>query len=176
MKVSIKHSRVLALTIGFLIVALHINCLPRPERTFVEIAAVDFSADDGDYDINWPGPPRRAWTDADREYYTATVVLTNPAPCNLQLVFRVRWDRETVSDKDLGRFSVTVPMGSTKGTGQFWLVCTKEGRVKGNIDKDNSSASIYCDLASSTPRVSGCPSLYVEAGYSERYRHTCNCK
>jgi hypothetical protein len=35
--------------------------------------------------------------------------------------------------------------GSVSGTGRFWLVCTKKGKVKGNESKDGREAKVYLE-------------------------------
>jgi hypothetical protein len=143
--------------------------------TRVTIVAEDFVPNDGSYSINWPGPPRRPWTDADKEYYTVTVTLQKPAPCDFQLVYGVRWDRANWFDKDIGAVLVSFTRGVAQGTGQFWLVCTQKGKVKGSMDKDDNSPNLFLDLNTIVQPVSpGCPSLDVVRS-CPRPEHRCNC-
>jgi hypothetical protein len=119
------------------------GCNHEDKKIVTSVNFVDFAPDDGDYDINWPGPPRRPWTEKDKEYYTATIELSVPAPESFSLPFYVKESRFW-SDTELGWFMANFAAGSTRSQPKFWLVATKAGRIRGNIVKgDDRHAEVY---------------------------------
>ena len=151
-----------------------LSCLP-PDTTYspfcerMEIIGIvktlDFSPDDGNWIVNWPGPPRRAWTAADVEYFTPTIELAYKL--NFDLVLQVDviedrgWPFENIR---LGRFYAEFEAGKVlpsviranndsleqsrglppRTFGKFWLVVTKAGKLRGNSEKeDNGHANVF---------------------------------
>jgi hypothetical protein len=140
----------------------------------VTITSLSFSPQDGSYNLHWP-KPRRPWRNSDKEYYNIYVRLRNPAPCNITLYFYIKQNRRFWPDKILGTTSVTIQSGSSRGTGQFWLVCTKKGKVKGNENKNGNKASVYLEPFRTFYPSSGCPDIYLDFHYS-RPEHSCKCR
>lgn len=117
----------------------------RPTQSLVKVNFIDFAPQDGDYDLNWPGPPRRPWTNADKEYYKATIELDVPAPETFNLHFYVK-ESKFGSDPKLGYFTATFNRDAKRSQPTFWLVCTKAGKVKGNVGKgDDRHANVYLE-------------------------------
>lgn len=140
----------------------------------VVVSSVDFKPVDGRYDLNWPGPPRRAWTESDKEYYDATVKLEGNAPGKFALTFAIKADRTAWPDPELGAVTVTVPAGSSTGTARFWLVCTKKGKVKGSTGKDNDS---HADVYLEKPSVAQTFGQAISWEYTaDRKKHVVRCK
>src|SRR6266850_3349255 len=124
------------------------------ETNCVVLAAKDFSPQDGSWNINWPGPPRRELTFSDLEHFTVNLQLDRNAPQTFSRDFLIREDRWYGWDT-LGQFTATFAAGSRTpsisypsqccgATGSpsgtpnplvgstFWVGCTKRGRVKAN--------------------------------------------
>ena len=144
----------------------------KAQEPYVRITFVDFQPEHGNFDVNWPGPPRRAWTEADKKYYKARIELLEPAPCTITFFFWIKGDRTLWFDYNLGFFSATFPMGERIATPRFWLVCTKAGKVKGCDGKNGNCARVYLepvDLARTD-----CP-IYWE-NKAKRYTHSICCK
>ena len=120
---------------------------PIPPIPTVNLTSVDFSPDDGTYNVNWPGPPRRPWTNADREFYQVTATLSARPPGFVGLHFWVKEDRSLASDPILGDLLLLFDENHTTAESGFWLVCTQLGRLRGNIAReDDGHAWIYLEL------------------------------
>lgn len=105
---------------------------------------IDFAPEDGSYNVNWPGPPRREWQDDDREFYSVSVHLSEPAPEHFNIHFVVKENRNYWPDPTLGVVVIDVREGETEPHGRFWLVCTKQGKVKGSSGKgDDGHAVVF---------------------------------
>src|SRR3990170_1353399 len=76
-------------------------CIPPSGKKIVKVNFIDFAPEDGDYNLNWPGPPRRAWTEADKEFYSVTMELDTPAPESFSLGMYVKEDISFWSDPEL---------------------------------------------------------------------------
>jgi len=112
----------------------------------IKVTSVNFAADDDTFNLNWPGPPRRPWVEADKEYYTVTINLSAPAPEAFKFAYYVKENRRWWFDPSLGYLSASVALGASTAQGKFWLVCTKKGKVKGNLGKgDDSHAVVYLE-------------------------------
>lgn len=142
-----------------------------PVEELVRITFTDFAPVDGDYDMNWPGPPRRPWTESDKEYYKATIELLGPAPCTISIGFYIKSDRFG-PDPTLGYFMATFPMGENVATPQFWLVCTKKGKVKGSDGKHAKCSNVYLEPFSIAKTQ--CP-IYWE-NKAKRWTHKICCE
>ena len=136
----------------------------------LSLVQFDFHAQDGDYNLNWPGPPRRRALWSDVELYVPDLT-TNQNPINdFTLCFDIKEDRSYWFDIELGFFCATwthgtstpvsfnyvsqgpdatdVPDGAPASINNgFWLVCTKLGKVKGNDGKgDDGHANVYLQM------------------------------
>jgi len=108
-----------------------------PGEISVKLIAADFAPEDGrSYDPKWPGPPRRAWTEADRKLYTLTAKLSIPAQEDFSVAFLVRENKTWDFDPVLASVIVSFARGDTSAQGTFWLVCNKEGRIQGNLGRE----------------------------------------
>ena len=117
-----------------------------PTTTHFDVVSVDFTPEDGNYDVNWPGPPRRPWTEADKDFYQVRATISDPAPEDFKLGFWIKEDRSWWPDPTLGSILVSFTNGSIQGNGRFWLVCTKKGKVKGSEGKgDDQHANVYLE-------------------------------
>ncbi len=133
----------LAVIVSLLFLAIIMAGCNGNGKGLIKVRFIDFAPEDGDYNLNWPGPPRRAYTDADKEYYKATIELDRKAPETFDLHFYVKQDISWWPDKKLGDFTATFKAGEVKSEPRFWLVCTKGGNVKGNLDKDGNAPVVY---------------------------------
>ena len=140
---------------------------PIPAIEEVTLITLDFYPNGtSNYNINWPGPPRRKLKWQDVKAYTPIISLDKNSPREMTLFFWIKADRTMWSDPTLGFLKVTIPAGSkipqmgsihypsASGEGvapqgappsnnddnrtydAFWLGCTKRGKVKGNEGKD----------------------------------------
>ena len=143
------------------------------DRTTINVNFIDFAPEDGNYDLNWPGPPRRAWTESDKEYYKATIELSAPAPETFSLGFYVKewgfW-----SDEELGFFLATFNQGDTRSQPRFWLVCTKRGNVKGDIGKDDQNAEVFLKSSGLASDIN--LDTWTWNITATRYYHDVNCR
>jgi hypothetical protein len=117
---------------------------------------------------SFSGPSRvdwteRKWVESHAAYYTPVFELNKTLPVDVEIVVFVKEDITARSDPTLGKFFVRFPAGQTSGVvrtendslaqsrgfpavtnGQFWLVTTKEGRIKGNVGGgDDGHALVY---------------------------------
>jgi hypothetical protein len=156
----------------------------------VTLLSVDFTpVDSSNYNLNWPGPPRRMLKWSDVKIYKP-IVKIEPIARDVTLYFWVREDRAGC-DLDLGMFYVTIKAGNTEpndsdiigpsasGSGKapigapnnaiggFYLGATKKGKVKGSEDKNGRESEIYVML------FKGYPSwIYGIENPPESPRHT----
>jgi hypothetical protein len=120
---------------------------------------------DGPSTIVWT---KKEWDEQHAAYYTPILQISQPLPAAVELIVSVKEDRSVAVDPEFAKFYVLFPAGGTTGVvrttndtlaqsrgfpavtnGRFWLVATKEGRIKGNIDKDNDcQAKIYLQVSS----------------------------
>lgn len=108
-----------------------------PGEISVKLIAADFSPEDGkSYDPKWPGPPRRAWTEADKKTYSLTAKLSAPAQEDFSVAFLVRENKTWDFDPVIASVIVQFARGDTVAQGTFWLVCNREGRIQGNLGRD----------------------------------------
>ena len=108
-----------------------------PGELSVRLIAADFAPEDGkSYDPKWPGPPRRAWTEADKKTYSLTAKLSAPAQEDFSVAFLVRENKTWDFDPVLASVIVNFVRGDTSAQGTFWLVCNKEGRIQGNLGRE----------------------------------------
>ena len=148
------------------------KAIPILSRPKVKLLAFDFiPIGTDDYNLNWPGPPRRKLTWADVKFYRPEVEIDVPAPSDITFFFWIKADRGWWPDPTLGFFSVKIlkdrktpriediscPSASGSGKppqnappegsiGSFWLGCTKKGKVRGNEGKDNDRhARVYME-------------------------------
>ncbi len=143
-------------------------------RTWISVTSVDFAPEDGDYDLNWPGPPRRAWTEKDKEYYQATIKLDQPAPEDFDLFFYVK-ENKWWSDPVLSLFPFHFFQGATTAQQRFWLVCTRKGRVKGSFGKgDDSHATVYLESSGLASNVD--LDTWGWHMNAKRREHDCRCE
>jgi hypothetical protein len=131
------------------------------------VKTLDFSPDDGNWNVNWPGPPRRPWTAADVEYFTPTIELAYTVDFDLVLQVDVVEDRNWGGNIQLGRFYAEFEAGNVlpsviranndsveqsrglppRTFGKFWLVVTKAGKLRGNSEKeDNGHANVFLHI------------------------------
>jgi hypothetical protein len=112
----------------------------------IKVTSVDFAADDGNFNLNWPGPPRRPWVEADKEYYTVTVNLSDRAPEAFTFGYYVKENRRWWFDPSLGYLTISFAQGASTAQGKFWLVCTKKGKIKGSLGKgDDCHGIVYLE-------------------------------
>jgi len=139
------------------------------EFTSVRLNGFDFNPQSGNYDANWPGPPRRDLTYADVKHYVPFFNIAHFASRhNVRVNFWIK-ERQTFSDTTLGFFSVDfrpaneggmaivtylsavgdarTPTGAPQETtGTFWLGCTRAGKVRGNEGRgDDGYAEVYLE-------------------------------
>lgn len=148
-----------------------------PSASRISATSYNFVAEDSDYDLNWPGPPRRTWQEGDKEYYLATVELSGPAPEDFSLGFWIKHNKKFWFDPTLGYFMVNFTKGSSTGTGRFWLVCTKKGKVKGNDGKNGKHAKVYLEAFSIASDID--ERTWAFEGIADgvgRPEHKCNCR
>ena len=109
------------------------------------LQSADFTPQDGDYNVDWPGPPRRKWRESDKEYYNITATLSRPALEDFSMGFYIKEEIEGWFDKEIGYAFVNFNDVSAEGTGTFWLVGTKERKIKGNSNKNGKVATLYLE-------------------------------
>lgn len=146
--------------------------------TSIKIMKFDFSPKSGgNFDINWPGPPRRQLKYSDVKHYIPIIELESQSPIGFTLIIAVREYRESLgidelmSDVDLTDLRVRFeagnrtpseirmvnhiagppkdPDGSPQYTfGSFWLGISKAGKIRGNVGTgDDGHALVYMELA-----------------------------
>jgi hypothetical protein len=128
-------------------IAKHVACLKKPS----------FS---GPSQVDWT---KQKWVESHAAYYTPVFELDKSLPVDAEIVVHVKEDITASSDPTLGKFFVRFPAGQTTGVirtendslaqsrgfpavtnGQFWLVTTKEERIKGNVGRgDDGHARVY---------------------------------
>lgn len=136
-------------------------CVPN-----IDVSRFGFRPKDGaQFNINWPGPPRRPIRWSDVKMYLPVLKLREPSPSNTEYHLRVMQDRKWWFDRELGYIKVVIRYGRTEpldedifgpsgnGTapsgaptwyrGGFYLGCTKRGNVKGNVAHAGRSANVY---------------------------------
>ncbi|HMW18492.1 MAG TPA: hypothetical protein PKN13_11975 [Accumulibacter sp.] len=103
----------------------------------VKLNSVDFVPEDGkSYDLRWPGPPRRPWTDADKRTFLVTATLSAPAPEDFSFAFSIKENKTWDVDPVLGSVILHFGRGSTSTQARFWLVCGRKGRIQGELGRD----------------------------------------
>jgi hypothetical protein len=148
-----------------------------PSTSRISVTSYTYAAEDSNYDLNWPGPPRREWQEGDKEYYLATVVLSNPATEDFSLGFWIKHNKKFWFDPTLGFFMVKFTGGSNTGTGRFWLVCTKKGKVKGSEGKDSKHAKVYLEAFSFASEVDERNWAWEGVAHGvHRPENKCNCR
>lgn len=159
---------------------------------FAQIQTLDFRPVDGNYDINWPGPPRRAITYGDCEHYVVDIQLDRDAPCDFSRTFKITEKRWWGWDT-LGQFTASFTEGSGVPTisysrqccgasaypsgapssltdGTFWIGCTKKGKIKANGEKgDDGHALIRLDKVNKDDGIG-------VSGYNFSPQHDVNCR
>jgi hypothetical protein len=163
---------VLALWSGMAL--LQQQCTPDMTNTSYELEwdELDFVPDDDNYDINWPGPPRRKLRYSDVEKYWPILTLKHAVPTDVRLHFWIKADRTAWPDPTLGSFYADYSAGfripllevhypnavgdavaplNAPSSGEtralFWLGCTQAGKVKGNEGRDDDGhARVYLEM------------------------------
>jgi hypothetical protein len=159
---------------------------------FASIQTLDFRPVDGNYNLNWPGPPRRALNYNDVEHYTIDMQLDRDAPCNFSRTFQIRENRWWGWDT-LGEFTANFTEGSRVPSisysrqccgasrypagapsiladGTFWIGCTKKGKTKANGEKgDNRNATIRLEKLNKNDGIG-------VSGYKFSPQHAINCQ
>jgi hypothetical protein len=159
---------------------------------------IDYQPIDGDYGMNWCGPPRQNLDWSCVEFYKPIVELKSSARCDVYFVIVIREDVSWWFDNELGLFSVTIRQGNKVpkdediicratcsinapqnspdcSTGSFWLGCTKKGKVRGNEGKsDGRSADVFIEISSYLFEWGGV--RYIEMDDNKQSpRHTIRC-
>jgi hypothetical protein len=198
---TLKSALVLALWSGMAL--LLVQCRPDPNTSFaLEWEELDFVPDDDNFDINWPGPPRRELRFSDVEKFWPILTLKHAVPTDVTLHFWIKADRTGWPDPTLGSFFANYSAGfrstldvhypnavgdseapsNAPSSGElrllFWLGCTKAGRVKGNEGRDDDGhARVYLEMFREVV-----PTGYSLAGDPndddlwQSERHTVECK
>jgi hypothetical protein len=118
----------------------------KPSKQVISVINYQFSPDDRKYNLNWPGPPRRPWTEQDKEYYTVTVDISPAAPEDFNFLLYIK-ENKFWTDPELGYVLVPFSANATRAQAKFWLVCTMLGKVKGNTGKgDDRHAKVYLEF------------------------------
>jgi hypothetical protein len=139
------------------------GCGRNPCYAWVEIVDLDFTPKVGDWNLNWPGPPRRALKWSDTKQYDPTLKVNKKVFSVLTV--EVREDRSFASDPKLGEMKVYLndqsyeatdfrtdnksgeaktPDGAPDSSQDFWLGCTSKGEVRGSHGKgDDRHARVY---------------------------------
>lgn len=103
----------------------------------VKLISADFAPADGkSYDLKWPGPPRRPWSEADRKFFVVTATLSAPAPEEFSFAFVTKENKTWDVDPVLGSVVVAFAKGDTVAQGKFWLTCNRKGRIQGALGRD----------------------------------------
>lgn len=103
----------------------------------VKLISADFAPEEGkSYDLKWSGPPRRAWSEADRKFFVVTATLSAPAPEAFSFSFATKENKTWDVDPVLGSVVVTFAKGDTSAQGKFWLACTRKGTIQGELGRD----------------------------------------
>jgi len=147
------------------------------ESNNVTISRLDFTPITAtDYNMNWPGPPRRDLNYSDLYHFKPIIELQSGASKKFSRDFDIVracsgfwcW---LLGDDMIGYFTATFEQGSTQvneiqcvttpaGTdlrvptgspeityGDFWMGCTKKGYIRGNVDKDSREGDIYISIS-----------------------------
>lgn len=108
-----------------------------PADLVVRLTSVDFAPEDGkSYELKWPGPPRRPWTDADKKTFVVTGSLSAPAPEDFSLAFLIKENKTWDIDPVLSAVVLNFKRGDTTTQNRFWLTCNKKGRIQGDLGRD----------------------------------------
>lgn len=103
----------------------------------VKLNTVDFAPEDGKaYEMKWPGPPRRPWSESDRKVFVVTATLSAPAPEDFSFAFTIKENKTWDVDPVLGSVIVKFARGDTSAQGKFSLVCNRKGRIQGELGRD----------------------------------------
>lgn len=124
------------------------------DQNCVNITLLDYRPQSGNYDINWPGPPRRLLTYSDVKHFVLDLSIDRPAPSAFSITFDIEEDRWWGWDR-LGRLTANFAADSTTPTitypaqccganrvpagtpnplvgPTFWIGCTQAGKIKAN--------------------------------------------
>ena len=103
----------------------------------VKLISTDFSPEDGNsYNPKWAGPPRKPWVETDQKFYTLTAKLSAPAPEDFSVAFLVRENKTWDMDPVMASVIVNFAKGDMSAQGRFWLACTRDGRIQGNLGRE----------------------------------------
>ena len=150
------------------------GCIHDKKRTRVNLTKLYFEPIHDGYDLNCPGRP---WTEKDKKKYVGIIELSPPALETFKMDFLVKENRFFWSDPTLGRFTATFSVDTRRTQMNFWLVCTKKCKVKGNQGKgDDGHAMVYLKSAGYTyDRDLDTWTLYDDEP-TPRYEHDVNCE
>ncbi|HPT50156.1 MAG TPA: hypothetical protein PLS67_12925 [Accumulibacter sp.] len=110
---------------------------PAATEVSLKLNAADFAPTEGkSFDPKWAGPPRKAWTEGDKKTYTLTARLSAPAQEDFSFAFLVKENKTWDLDPVLSSVIVKFNKGETVGQSSFWLVCTRDGRIQGNLGRE----------------------------------------
>lgn len=155
----------------------------------INVSKIDFTPQDGgSYDIEWPGPPRRALVYSDLKHYTPVIELEKKAPIEFTIIFAIK---EYKKDIELGLFTAHFNVGQTTPTeirevnympgppkdvdgsppytiGSFWLGIGQQGKLRSNTGTgDDGHGQVCLKTFWWAPKVSG----YQLAGQTTSPRH-----
>lgn len=103
----------------------------------VKMIAADFAPEDGNsYNPKWAAPPRKPWAETDQKFYALTAKLSAPAPEDFSVAFLVRENKTWDLDPVMASVIVSFAKGDMSAQGRFWLVCTRDGRIQGNLGRE----------------------------------------
>ncbi|MCM8595831.1 hypothetical protein [Accumulibacter sp.] len=142
----------------------------------VRLVSADFSPVEGNsYDLSWPGPPRRASSEADRRHFTLTAKLSEPAPEEISVAFLVRENKTWDFDPIISAVVVTFGKGETAAQARFWLVCNREGRIQGNLGHDfDGYGNVYLKVNASLTDPAA--EMWKFSDSTSRVQHALQCK